>query len=48
MVNFYRYEGESNPEDRSILYGIETANGEKGTVVDAYEPYSDTFVTKFI
>lgn len=48
IVNFYRFEGDSNPDDNSILYAIETANGEKGTLVDAYGPYSDTNVTKFI
>jgi hypothetical protein len=48
IVNFYRFEGDSNPEDSSILYAIETANGERGTLTDAYGPYSDTHVTTFI
>lgn len=48
IVNFYRFEGDSNPEDNSILYAIETLNGEKGTLVDAYGPYSDTHVTNFV
>jgi hypothetical protein len=27
---FYRFEGDSDPGDSSILYAIETINGEKG------------------
>jgi len=40
-VNFYRFEGISNPDDMSILYAIETSDGRKGTLVDAYGMYSD-------
>lgn len=48
IVNFYRFEGESDPADSSILYAIETNDGEKGTLTDSYGPYGDTNVTKFI
>src|SRR3982750_2166957 len=48
IVSFYRFEGESDPADNSILYAIETTSGEKGTLVDAYGPYSDAAVTRFI
>jgi len=48
VSNFYRFEGESDPADNSILYAIETISGEKGTLVDAYGPYSDATVTRFI
>ena len=48
ILNFYRFEGESDPADNSILYALETADGERGTLTDAYGPYSDTNVTKFI
>ena len=48
IVNFYRFEGESDPADNSILYVVETDDGKKGTLVDAYGPYSDTDVSKFI
>ncbi|HEY1115771.1 MAG TPA: hypothetical protein VGE66_19540 [Chitinophagaceae bacterium] len=40
-VNFYRFEGISDPDDMSILYAIETCDGTKGTLVDAYGHYSD-------
>ena len=40
-VNFYRFEGISDPDDMSILYAIETCDGTKGTLTDAYGRYSD-------
>lgn len=40
-VNFFRFEGPSNPDDMSILYAIETTDGSKGTLVDAYGVYAD-------
>ena len=40
-VNFYRFEGISDPDDMSILYAIETCDGTKGTLADAYGNYSD-------
>lgn len=48
VVNFYRFEGQSNPSDNAILYAIETDNGERGTLTDAYGIYSDANVTKFM
>jgi hypothetical protein len=48
IVNFYRYEGISDPEDNSILYLIETSDGAKGTLVDAYGAYSDPEVENFM
>jgi len=48
ISSFYRFEGESDPGDSSILYAIETNNGEKGVIVNSYGPTSDTKVTKFI
>lgn len=40
IVGAYRFEGMSNPDDNSVLYAIETDNGDKGTLVDAYGTYS--------
>ena len=47
VVNFFRFEGASDPADNSILYAIETDDGKKGTLTDAYGPYADLHVTKF-
>jgi hypothetical protein len=47
-VNFYRFEGISDPDDMSILYAIETCDGTKGTLVDAYGRYSDEATSQFM
>lgn len=36
VIKFYRFEGDSNPSDNSILYLIETKDGKKGMLVDSY------------
>lgn len=48
IVNFFRFEGASDPDDNSILYAIETSDGTKGTLTDAYGAYADPKVSKFI
>lgn len=48
VVNFFRFEGESDPDDNAILYVIETNDGTKGTLVDAYGVYNDPKVSKFM
>lgn len=47
-VNFYRFEGISNPDDMSILYAIETSDGCRGTLTDAYGMYSDDETGEFM
>ena len=48
IVNFFRFEGASDPSDSAILYVIETHDGAKGTLTDAYGMYADAEVDKFI
>lgn len=48
IVNFYRFEGESDPSDNAILYAVETNTGEKGTLTDAYGVYTDLKVSEFV
>jgi len=36
VVKFYRFEGMSNPGDNTILYVLESNDGHKGLLVDAY------------
>ena len=47
-VNFYRFEGISNPDDMAILYAIETNDGRKGTLVNAYGFYADVETERFM
>lgn len=44
----YRFEGESNPDDMSILYAVEASDGTKGTIIDAYGTYSDNELGEFM
>ncbi len=46
--NFYRFEGDSDPGDASILYAIETSDGQKGTLSDSFGPESDPDVAPFM
>lgn len=48
IVDFYRFEGESNPDDMSILYAIEARDGVKGTISSAFGTYADTDVDEFL
>tara|TARA_R110002051_G_scaffold75791_1_gene137780 strand:+ start:11649 stop:11960 length:312 start_codon:yes stop_codon:yes gene_type:complete len=45
---FYRFEGDSNPDDSSILYAIQTETGIKGLLVDAYGAYSESLSSEMI
>ena len=48
IVNFYRFEGASDPSDSAILYVIEANDGAKGSLTDAYGMYADPDIDKFI
>ena len=48
VVDFYRFEGQSDPADSAIMYVIETTDGLKGLLIDAYGAYADEHVNKFM
>jgi hypothetical protein len=48
IVDFYRFEHDTNPGDMAILYVLETFNGLKGTISDAYGTYSDSLTETFM
>ena len=48
VVNFFRFEGVSDPANMAVLYVIETADGTKGTLIDAFGTYSDPNVNNFM
>jgi len=48
IVNFFRFEGASDPSDSAILYVIETTDGARGSLTDAYGMYADPEIDKFI
>jgi hypothetical protein len=41
IIRTYRFEGESDPSDSSIIYVIEAKDGLVGYSIDAYGVYSD-------
>jgi hypothetical protein len=48
VINFFRFEGASDPEDNAILYVLKTIDGLKGTLIDAYGLYNDQRISRFI
>jgi hypothetical protein len=38
---YYRFEGVSDPDDMAIVYAVETPDGVRGTLTDAFGVYSD-------
>jgi hypothetical protein len=48
IVDFYRFEGNSDPEDNAILYAIDAVSGERGLLIDAYGSEGDTNISNFI
>ena len=46
IEEFYRFEGDSNPDDSSIIYAISSKEGVKGTIADAYGAYAENINTR--
>ncbi|WP_350286966.1 phosphoribosylpyrophosphate synthetase [uncultured Croceitalea sp.] len=47
--SMYRFEGDSNPDDSSILFAISSDSYKiKGLLIDAYGAYSDPLTTDMI
>jgi len=42
--DYYRFEGTSDPDDMSVIYAVETRDGTRGTLIDAYGSYADPAV----
>ena len=42
ITKVFRFEGETNPDDEAVVYGIESKDGNvKGVMVSAFGPYAD-------
>lgn len=41
IVEVYRFEGETNPSDESVVYALTSKHGEKGVLINGYGIYGD-------
>lgn len=48
IVEHHRFEGASDPEDMSVVYAIESNDGVRGIVVDAFGAYADPNLAAFL
>jgi hypothetical protein len=48
IVEVHRYEGNSNPDDEEVVYAIESRNGLKGILVDAFGIYADEVSSEMV
>jgi hypothetical protein len=46
--SFVRFEGVSDPDDMSIVYAIESRDGRRGTLIDAFGVYSNPAIGDFV
>ena len=43
-----RYEGDSNPDDTTIIYAISTNTETKGILIDAFGVYANSDISEFV
>ena len=48
ILEHFRFEGDSNPEDMAVIYAIQTTDGVKGTLMDSFGTYGNTELAAFI
>lgn len=47
LLDSYRFEGDTDPADASILYVFRTSDGLQGTLTNGYGPSADVSVDEF-
>jgi len=48
VEHIYRYEGNSDPDEESIVYGITSLSGKKGVFVSGFSANSDNEAAKIL
>jgi hypothetical protein len=46
IIDSYRYEGLTDPDDNAVIYALVASDGLKGTIVDAYGVYANSILAK--
>ena len=46
IVEVYRFEGDSDPSDEAVVYGIESRKGRRGVLVNGYGISSDSLTAE--
>ena len=46
--DFYRFEGASDPDDMSVIYAVETDDGTRGMLIDAFGTYADPDIAAIV
>jgi len=46
IVEFYRFEGDSDPADEAVVYAIESKKGDKGILVSGYGIYASEMTSE--
>lgn len=48
ITEVYRYEGDSDPGDEAVVYGIQSKDGVKGIIVSNFGASVDAFVARVL
>jgi hypothetical protein len=48
IMHVYRYEGDTNPDDEAIIYGIKSNSGEKGVFVAGFSANSESHAAQVL
>ena len=48
IVEFHRFEGDTDPGDMAVIYVVECENGVNGCLIDAYGSYADREMSEFL
>lgn len=48
IVEFYRFEGDTDPADEAVVYGVEGKRGQKGILVTGYGASSEGLSSEMV
>ena len=48
ITQIYRFEGMNDPSDSAVVYALESRQGKKGLLIDAYGVYADEHKATFL